>query len=1067
MPESLSDKKLRQEISHLEKELAKMKRAHTTLKKKEKILRSLIKYSSLGIVTVDRNMLITACNPVFEKIFQFKRKELLGKNLDEIIARPHSLQEAQAYSKHTLTGKSIRRKGRRYRKDGTPITVEFFAVPAIVDGEIVGAYGLYEDVSEKESIKKRLQESEARYRQLVEASPLPITVYDNEKLYFANAAAFRTFQAQSPDDFSGKEVLDFAHPDSRELIQKRMKRLLQGKSLPVAYEKLLTLRGKMFEAEVHSVPVSYQGRPAIMSVFLDITEKRESETRLKKEEERYRILYEESKRQEELYRSLLNSSADAIIIYNLKGETEYVSPSFTKMFGWTFEEVKGKRIPFVPEEERDPSLKVIHALLENGNPVRGFETRRLTKDGRVLNISISASRYNDHTGKPAGILVVLRDITGNILARQKIIEEENRYRELYNETKRQEEMYRSLLKSSADAIIIYTLQGEAEFVSPSFTKMFGWTFEEVKGKQIPFVPKDEEEPTRAAIHKLFTERKPITNFETKRLTKDGRLLHISVSGSLFDDAQGNPAGVLVVLRDTTERVKAEEAIHRSERRFRELYDSVSDLIFTLDLNGYFLSANRAVTELTGYTVSEFRGKRPSDFMKPEYRELFDSEYLVNVKARGYHHGISTYLTKDGRQIYVEHRSTLVRPDNGEAYISAISRDVTERVLTEKRIKRLQEEMLQAQKMEAIGTLAGGIAHDFNNILMGIQGNISLMKLHTPEGSPEHKRLQSMEEYIQSGSELTTQLLGFARGGRYEVKPTDMNILIEKQVRLFGRAKKEIVFHVKYQDNLWAIEGDQGQLEQVLLNLLVNAWQAMPGGGHLFIQTENRTLDAQTSETLSLPPGRYVSVSVTDTGIGMDKETVKRIFEPFFSTKEKGRGTGLGLASVYGIIKNHGGAISVESAPKKGSTFTFYLPATEKPVKEKEERDPEGFVPGKGRVMLIDDEKKILEVGRQLLEALGYEVVTFHQGQAAVETFKREGGHFDLVILDMIMPGMGGQDVFRALRKIDPRVRILLASGYSIDGEASKIMDMGCNGFIQKPFSVEKLSKKIQEVLKAP
>ncbi len=1041
--------KAEKRVRHLETDLSRLKEKVNALKKEGKMLRSLIKYSSLGIVTVDKKLRVISCNPIFEKLFQYKEREIIGRNLDEVISEKSSFQEAQGYSEKTLLGESVKGTGRRIRKDGTYVMVEFFAVPAIVDGEVVGAYGLYQDISErietrekleeseellknvfqasplgiglvrnrimqwhnqamsrmlgyrpeeiigkdarmlypndleyqrageciaslkngiktaevvtrwvrksgeafdchiwysvlelghgdrsvlaiaenvteKRKMEELLQESEARYRQLVEVSPLPICVYDEKNLYFANVAAFRMFKAKSPEDFSGKVVTDFIHPSSLPLAKERVKRVLRGESLPVAYEKLFTLKGDVIEAELHSAPVSHQGKPAIMSVFLDVTERRKAEVRLQEEEERYRKLYEDSKRQEELYRSLLSSSADAIVIYNLKGEAEFISPSFTKTFGWTFEEIKGKKIPFVPDSERERSMAVIADLIKNGTQVHGFETRRLTKEGRLLDISISASRYSDHEGKPAGMLVLLRDIT--------------------------------------------------------------------------------------------------------------------------------------------ERVGAEAAIRESERRFRELYDSVSDLIYTQDLQGRFISANKALYDILGLTSEEFVGRPGSDFMKPEFRGLFEKEYIAEVMEKGYHHGVAAYFTKDGRKIYIEYRSTLVKPEKGEPYISGIARDVTERVIAEKRIKKLQEEMIQAQKMEAIGTLAGGIAHDFNNILMGIQGNISLMKLHTLEGSPDYERLRGMEEYIQSGSELTTQLLAFARGGRYEVRPTDMNALIEKEIRLFGRAKKEVEIHAKFQDDLWSIEADQGQMEQVLLNLFVNAWQAMSGGGHLFLQTENRVLDKETSESLSLSPGRYVSVMVSDTGAGMDKETLKRIFEPFFTTKKEGRGMGLGLASVYGIIKNHGGAIEVESTPNKGSTFTFYLPATDKPVKTSENEISEEFVPGKGHVMLVDDEVKILEVGEQLLGVLGYDVVTFSRGQEAVEAFMREGGNFDLIILDMIMPEMGGQDVFRALRKINPDVKVLLASGYSIDGEASKIMRMGCNGFIQKPFSMEKLSKKIQEIL---
>ena len=390
--------------------------------------------------------------------------------------------------------------------------------------------------------------------------------------------------------------------------------------------------------------------------------------------------------------------------------------------------------------------------------------------------------------------------------------------------------------------------------------------------------------------------------------------------------------------------------------------------------------------------------------------------------------------------------------------------MTDWITSQRRIKKLQEEMLQAQKMEAVGTLAGGIAHDFNNLLMGIQGNVSLLKLQARLEPSDFERLKSIEEYIQSGSELTMQLLGFARGGRYEVAPTNMNEVIRKEVNLFGRTKKEIEIHLKLQEDLWIVKADQGQMSQVFLNLFVNAWQAMPKGGHIYVQTENVALDGKRMDFPSIARGKYVKITVSDTGIGMDEETRKRIFEPFFTTKGGDRGIGLGLASVYGIIENHGGTIQVESQVGLGTTFTLFLPATGEVVREEKQEASKQIITGMGRILLIDDEIKILEVGKQLLEVLGYEVESASKGEEAIEIFKRDGKRFDLVVLDMIMPGMGGGEIFDELKKINPGVKVLLASGYSIDGQASEILAKGCQGFIQKPFSMEKLSEKIKEIL---
>jgi two-component system cell cycle sensor histidine kinase/response regulator CckA len=347
--------------------------------------------------------------------------------------------------------------------------------------------------------------------------------------------------------------------------------------------------------------------------------------------------------------------------------------------------------------------------------------------------------------------------------------------------------------------------------------------------------------------------------------------------------------------------------------------------------------------------------------------------------------------------------------------------------------------------------------------MGIQGNASLMLGGIDETHPHYEKLKSIEEYIQNGTELTKQLLGFARSGKYDVKVTDLNRLVEKTAQLFGRTKKEITIHTKYQPDLWAVEVDRGQIEQVLLNHYVNAWQAMPDGGKLHLQTENVVLDENAARSLNVVAGKYVKVSIADTGIGMDEATQQRIFDPFFTTKEMGRGTGLGLASAYGIISNHGGAITVHSRTGEGATFNIYLPASAKKIIE-ERKLPEAVLTGIETILLVDDEDMIVEVGRAVLETLGYQVLLGRSGKEAIEVYQENQAKIDLVILDMIMPGMGGSETYDQLKAINAEVKVLLSSGYSLDSQAAHILERGCDGFIQKPFTIKQLSQKIREIL---
>ncbi|MBN2467810.1 MAG: response regulator, partial [Deltaproteobacteria bacterium] len=418
-----------------------------------------------------------------------------------------------------------------------------------------------------------------------------------------------------------------------------------------------------------------------------------------------------------------------------------------------------------------------------------------------------------------------------------------------------------------------------------------------------------------------------------------------------------------------------------------------------------------------------------------------------------------FTRNDGSSLWAELNALSFRL-NGDDYIVAHVRDITEKKRSEAEKRKLEAQLRQAQKMEALGTLAGGIAHDFNNLLMVIQGRVSLMCLVITADDPDYEHLMSIQEMVRRAAGLTSQLLGFARGGKYEVKPTDLNGVIQKSSQMFGRTKKEITIRCLFQKNIWTVEVDQGQIDQVLLNIYVNAWQAMPEGGELFIQTENITFDENYEGLFKITPGNYVKITIADTGEGMDQETQKRIFEPFFTTKARGTGTGLGLASVYGIIKNHGGFIDVSSEKGKGTRFYIYLPALEKEIQEEEEFSTK-VLKGKESILLVDDEEMVAKVNEELLRILGYEVMVANSGKEALEIYRYHQKQIDMIILDMIMPDMSGSETYDHLKELNPDVKVLLSSGYSVDGQASDILKRGCKGFIQKPFTVMQLSQKLR------
>lgn len=513
--------------------------------------------------------------------------------------------------------------------------------------------------------------------------------------------------------------------------------------------------------------------------------------------------------------------------------------------------------------------------------------------------------------------------------------------------------------------------------------------------------------------------------------------------------------VFETVRLREEKFQAEKNLRESEGRFRAIFETAQDVIYIKDLDFKYVLLNPGFEKLHDVKASELIGKTAESIYDQE-----TADEIREVDARVIKGEViereSTIDVSGG--LHTLHSIKVpMRDASGKIHgICGIAREITE-------TKRLERQFLRAQKMEAVGTLAGGIAHDFNNLLMGIQGNASLM-LHEKDPSDfDFERLKNIEQFVRNGADLTKQLLAFGRGGKYEVKPSDLNDLIRNTARMFGRTKKEIAIHEKYQPDLWTAETDQGQIEQVLMNLFVNAWHAMPGGGELFLETQNVILDENDVNAYQLPSGKYLRVSVSDSGLGMDKRTKERIFEPFFTTKEMGRGTGLGLASAYGIVKNHDGMIDVFSEKGEGTRFDIYLPATEREVEEVQEIEKEE-IKGSETILLVDDENMILDVGREFLKKLGYKVLLAGGGQEAIDVYESNKEGIDLVILDIIMPNMSGGEVYDRLRDIDPDVKVLLSSGYSIDGKATEILNRGCDGFIQKPFDIKGLSKKIREIL---
>jgi PAS domain S-box-containing protein len=555
--------------------------------------------------------------------------------------------------------------------------------------------------------------------------------------------------------------------------------------------------------------------------------------------------------------------------------------------------------------------------------------------------------------------------------------------------------------------------------------------------------------------------------------------------------------------DSFARMKA--AVNKSRKKYQGIFENIQDVYYESDLDGTLLEVSPSIERVLHYTRDELLGQSlRTHYEDPAVRDRMIKDLLANDKIND--HEI-VLKDKGGALVVCSLNSVLVKDAEGRTLkIIGSLRNVTDRKNAEQKLltyrdrledlvkerttdlvevnaslrkeidqrrqvedakQKLERQLQQAQRMKAIGTLAGGIAHDFNNLLMGIQGNLSLLMLRVAEHEPKYEYLTAIERCVESGANLTRQLLGYARGGKYVVAQINLNDTIRRTIGLFGRTRKEVNIHARYQEDLWPVNADQGQMDQVLVNLYLNAWQAMTTNKDIYLTTKNVELDEAFVQPFNVSPGRYVMIAVRDNGSGMDALTQEHIFEPFFTTKKMGIGTGLGLASVFGIIKNHEGIIDVESALGQGSSFYIYLPATETEAVETH-RSPVGTIlPGSETIMVIDDEEYILASLQAMLESLGYSVMNANGGRAAVELYEAQGDAIDLVLLDMIMPDMSGREVFDRIKTVRPDAKVILASGYSLNSQAEDVLNRGGSGFIQKPVDLVHLSQMIREVLDRP
>lgn len=618
--------------------------------------------------------------------------------------------------------------------------------------------------------------------------------------------------------------------------------------------------------------------------------------------------------------------------------------------------------------------------------------------------------------------------------------------------KASQEYAQSIINSSLDLIITVDLGRRIVEFNKSAEDAFGYRRDEVVGRAVDML----YAKPRQGLHIYKTTLlKGGCVEEVLNKRKNGEVFHSLLSASLIHNSLGELRGVMGVSRDITETKRAEEKL----REQAALLDVAQDAIIIQDLKGTIGYWNKSAERLYGWLNQEVAAKK--------YNEIFREESSPQTEdckkycmEKGEWRGVLRQRTKDGNEIIVESRWTLVRDSDGSPKsIFLVNTDISER-------KKLEGHLLRTQRIESIGTLAGGISHDLNNVLTPILGGLQILKRKVTDVQ-QQRLIETLAASAKRGTDIVKQVLTFARGAEGEkivLQPKHLIYELDKILR--GTFPKSIQISRNILKDLWTIYGDATQIHQVLLNLCVNSRDAMPNGGTLTITAGNILIDENYARmNLEAKPGPYIVITVSDNGTGIPPGIIDKIFEPFFTTKDPGKGTGLGLATVMALVKGHSGFLNVYSEVGKGTTFKIYLPAAEAVGLNQNKEEKVEFVHGDGEMILVaDDEDSILEISKETLETFGYRVLTATDGTEAVALLAQNRGVIDIVVTDMMMPFMDGPATIRALRKIDPYIRIIATSGLGVDGRAAEAHELGVQAFITKPYTAESLLKTLRKIL---
>ena len=966
-------------------------------------------------------------NPASDEIFGVSREKLYedASYVFSVLLHPGDRERVNAaVQRQDEQGEWFNEEYRILCPDGTLRWIWARSFPVYdVQGQVSHIVGIAEDITERKRAEEALRESEEKFSKAFHLAPEPmgITTLKEGRFIDVNESYARTY-GYKREEVIGHTTVELGIWSSLKERNELARMLREHRIIHPTETVFSTKSGEKIITLFSATIIDLGGEPCILSSLKDITERKQAEEALREAEE-FKF-------------SLLNNASHPILVINQDTSIRFVNPALELLTGFTSAEIIGMKAPYPwwPEETTQKNGRDLEKAMSRG--IVKLEGLFQKKNGERFWVEVTSGPVR-HNGEFRYHLSNWVDITERKQAEEALRESEEKFSKAFH--------------MSPNAMALTTLlDGTFIDVNEGFLRTFGYQRDETIGHHSTALNLWPSEEARAQMAQILMDSGAVRNLETQWHTKSGELRDVLFSAETLE-LGGEPCLVAAII-DITERKRAEEQLLLVESAVKA---SVSGVSIT-DLSGKLTYVNPALVDMFGYdNPEEMLGKNVTSLAKETGKAQSAMKAVVASKVNTVAELIGE--KKDGTKIIVELMASIIRDVRGQPIgIVASLLDITER-------KQMEQELQKADKLESVATLASGIAHDFNNILTGIMGNIGLAMRHVEPKSKAEERLLEAEKASHRARDLTQQLLTFARGGA-PVKITAAIARLLKESADFALRGSNVRCDFDIPDDLWSVYIDEGQINQVIANLVINAGQAMPEGGVINIRARNTVI--KRTGALPLPKGNYIEILIEDHGVGISKEHLDRIFDPYFTTKQKG--SGLGLAVTYSIIHKHNGHITVTSQRDAGTTFYIYLPAAEEQVSAKKKKIEEAPARGVGKVLVMDDEEVIREMLDKMLPLAGYEVILTKDGAEAIEQYTkaREAGKpFDAVIMDLTIPGgMGGKKAIEKLLDIDPGVKVIVSSGYATDPIMSDYKKYGFSAVVTKPYSVGELEKTLHKLL---